>query len=150
MKCRRACAATTSQAFFDVGLPLKTIKALYRTNVRSLIVYGTMLTKNIDTLVELDQNMLQLYYKRLLHSKPDLCPTPLARLSIRIRMPSLVMDIERSSRTWAVQLGRNARSHPVKKVKLHARDAIAAIQGLSLEVPARHYFTRGPFDPGIW
>lgn len=150
VKCRRACAATTSQPFFDVMLPLKTIKSLYRTNVRSIILYGTMQTKNIDTLVDLDHKILQMYYKRLLHSKPYLCPKLLERLCIRIRMPSLMMDIERNSRTWTVKLGRIARSHLVKTVRLQSWDALEAIEILPPEIPVRRYFTRGPFNPDIW
>lgn len=149
-KCRTAWTATTSQSFFDVGLPLKTITTLYRKNVCSIIIYETALLKSIDDLVDLDNRMLQSYLKRIIHAKPNLSQTLLDRLCIRIRMPILLMDIERLTRVWTVKLGRASRTHHTEKVKKHAQDALNAITKLPQEVPARRYFTRGPFEPKRW
>lgn len=137
------------QSIFDVDLPLKTIRTLYRTNVRSDLLYGTALLKDTASLEELDKNLLQRFFRRLLYSKPDLCIEFLGRMCIRIRLPFLAMDIGLHTRMWAVKLGRHSRRHHSNKVKQHARDALVSIEKIHPEVCARRYMTRGPLDPAL-
>lgn len=42
-KCRAACAAITTQTYFDVSLPISTLRTLYQTNVRSILTYSAPL-----------------------------------------------------------------------------------------------------------
>lgn len=86
-KATAACAAITSQKYFDPGLPLGTLRTLYRTNVRRILLYGTPLVTNLDELAEIDMRMLQNYFKRLLFTA--LVPTPklIERLCIILCVP---------------------------------------------------------------
>lgn len=71
LKCRRACTAITSQPFFGPDLPLFTIRALYCTNLRSILLYGSALVTNTNELERIDRLVLQQYFKALLFSKQD-------------------------------------------------------------------------------
>lgn len=42
-RCFAACAAVIRQPFFDANLPNHTLRALYRTNIRSILMYGLMI-----------------------------------------------------------------------------------------------------------
>lgn len=57
-KCRRAYSSIIGHPFFTTALPLKTIGNLYRMNVRSILMYGAMLSTNVHELVELDEKLL--------------------------------------------------------------------------------------------
>lgn len=131
-------------------MPIKTITTMYRTNVRAVLLYGTPLIRSVKELVRLDEKMLQLYFKRLMHTKDDLNSKLLSRICIRFRIPSLIMEIERQTRMWTLKLGRRARLYVTTKVKQHVKDAILAIEQLPSEVPIKKYFTRGPFNPDQW
>lgn len=61
-----ACAAITKQQYFDPGLPNGTLCTLYRANVRSVLLYGTPILKDTSALEELDVQLLQNYFKKLL------------------------------------------------------------------------------------
>lgn len=86
-KCRRAFSATIGQPFFGCALPTKTIGALYRMNVRSILMYGVMLASNVEELIEIDEKCLNHMFKKLLYTTYPLSRTLLHRLCIRLRIP---------------------------------------------------------------
>lgn len=94
--------------------------------------------------------MLQVYFQRLMHSKENLNDKLLNRMCIRIRLPSLSMEIEKKTSRWTLWIGRAARRHPVGKVKRHVEDAIEAIGKLTGEVPLKKFYTRTPFNLNLW
>lgn len=90
-KCRAACSEITSQQFFDAELPISTITALYRTNVRSIMLYGAPFLSSVSELEKLDLKMVHQYIKRIVHEKQDIPQKLIDRICIRIRLPSLTM-----------------------------------------------------------
>lgn len=126
-KCRAACAAVTSQSFFDVRLSVSTIRTMYWTNVRRILLYGTPIVKEREDLERLDEKMLQIYFQRLMNSKENLNEKLLGRMCIRISILSLRMEIERQTRKWTLKLGCAVLRTLLQELKCHAEDAVEAI-----------------------
>lgn len=58
-KSMSASSAVTSQEYFDTGLPTATLRTMYRTNMRSVLLYGTPLITDTSELESLDTKFLQ-------------------------------------------------------------------------------------------
>lgn len=58
-KARVAFSTITSQSFFDPEIPNSTLLMLYRTNVRSVLMYCTPFTINVEEVEKLDTKVLQ-------------------------------------------------------------------------------------------
>lgn len=65
-KATSLCVSITSQPYFDPGLPTATLRTSYRTNVRSVLLYGTLLVKDVNELEKLYVKLLQSHFKKLL------------------------------------------------------------------------------------
>lgn len=129
-KCRVACSVITAQPFFCPSLPINTIRTLYRTNVRGILLYGAALTTSTDELVRIDRKLLQQYFKAILFSKKDIPQKLIYRLCVKVRMPSMEMEIEKKARNWTLNLTKKAQWFHVKKVKLHPQEYLQAIRKL--------------------
>lgn len=114
----------------DVGFPLSTLKTLYRTNVRILLLYGTALLDEVEELEKLDRRLVQKFIKRLLYLKKDITGKLLDRLCIRIRLPSLMMELGKNAKNWKKRLASMEKTHAVQKVRTYAADTLPSINRL--------------------
>lgn len=103
-KCRKACGSTINQAFFDADLLNNALCTLYRTNIRSILMYGLMLTKDIEAMKKLDRGLLSMYFKPIVHYKRNISDRLIDRLCLRIMLPSLAMELETSIKCWLSKL----------------------------------------------
>lgn len=141
-KCISAFMATMNQPFFYADLPISTVLALYRTNIRSIVTYGSMLTKDKVKMEELDCKLLSKYFKPLVQQKQNISDRLIDRLFLRLRIPSLAMDFESIIKGWLKKLRYNMNNGPTKKVIQHSQDTLEANQKLPHEVLLRKHFTR--------
>lgn len=100
-KCVASCEGTINQPFFDADLPNSALRTLYRTNLRSIISYGLMLTTDINAMEKLDRNLLSLYFKHIVQHKRNIVDRLIDRLCLRLRLPSLAIDIESDIKSWS-------------------------------------------------
>lgn len=84
-KFRCSCSAFRGQPFFTKSLPLSTIGTLYRMNVRSILMYGAMLSINMHKLLEIDENLLNQTFKKFLFTAYPLLGKLLYHLCIMQR-----------------------------------------------------------------
>lgn len=136
-KCLQVCQAITSQPFFDAGLPTSTVLALYRANVRSILTYGLALTRDTGEMERLDRKLLNLYFKPLCFLGRELPDKLIDRLCLRMRLPSLKMEIENAARKRTGKLERASMQAVNSKAKTHAKDSLTAIHKLHPSTPLR-------------
>lgn len=149
-KATSACIAITSQTFFDPGLPSATLRTIYQTNLRSILMYGTPLVTDYSALEELDVKMLQEYFKKLLFTARVPPKRLVERLCIRLRIPSFRMEVEKCARRWTNKLGKAAQKHPTADVRNHSKNSLEAIKSLNSEAPMRRFLTCGKFHQSSW
>lgn len=101
--------ATSDHHFFDTDLPGNTLTTLYRTNVRSVLMYGLMITRYIAEMIKLDRVLLKIYLKPLIHHKWALPDKLLDRLCVRLRLPSLEIELGQCMKNWKAKLKSNAK-----------------------------------------
>lgn len=143
-KCIAACAANRNQPFFDADLTCSSLRTLYRTNVRSILSYGIMLTDELEEMEKLDKNMLNNYFKPIIQHKRALSDKLIDRFCLRIRLPSLAIELEASVKGWLTRLRNNINLGANKKSRQHARDTIEAEAKMKPSTVLRkHYSERG-------
>lgn len=108
--CSIAYSETAGHSFFETGLPNDTIRILFRMNIRIILLYGAMLVTNTQDLEEMETALLNQYLKKLLFLNRPLHKKLLHRLFNRLRIPSLSMKLEKSTRSWILKLRRYAHS----------------------------------------
>lgn len=141
-KCFAACQATIRQPFFDTNLPSCTLRALYRKNVRSILMYGLILTTDISEVEKLDRKLINCFIKPLTKHKRALSDRLTDIFCLRIRLPSLAMDLACSIKNWTQRLRRCVNFGLNRKVREHARDTLKSIQKLDEDTMLRKHFTR--------
>lgn len=137
-----ACAATTSQPFFKESIPNSKLRTLYRTNIRSILMYGLELTDDIGEIENLDRKLLSNYLKPIIQRKRKISDRLIDRICLRIRLISLRMELESSSKGWIENLRRTAQLGHNEKVRQKAFDTLNTIQKLKSETQSRKYYTR--------
>lgn len=139
-----AFAATINKPFFNSDLPNSTLRTLYRTNVRSILMYGLMLTGDVTEIEKLDRQMLNTYFKPITKHKKATSEKLIDRFCLRIRLPSLQLDLEPSIKGWISRLRSSTAQGLNKKTRQHAKDTIRAITKMSPNTALRlHYTMRG-------
>lgn len=61
-----ACAVVIRQPFFDANLPNSTLRALYRTNIRNILMYGLMLFADTAKIKILDRRLFNCFFKLII------------------------------------------------------------------------------------
>lgn len=91
-KCVAACGATTNKHVFNADIPNPSPRKLYRTNIRSVIMYGVMLTNNTSALNKLDRKVLSMNSKPIIQYKRKMSERLIYRSCLRIRLSSIDME----------------------------------------------------------
>lgn len=110
---------------------------LYRTYVRTILTYGLSLAKDTKEMEGLDRKLLNLYFKRLCFLGRALPGKLIDRLCLKLRLPSLQMEVDHVARNWTGKIRRAAEPASNRKVRAHARDSLKSIQKLHPNTPLR-------------
>lgn len=91
---------------------------------------------------KLDRKLLNQYLKPLVQNERALSNMLIDRLCLRLRTPSLAMELECSSKIWIEKLRRNSYADPSGKVRQHAKDSLNAITKLHQSTIIRTHYTK--------
>lgn len=139
--CFDAYVAVIRQPFFDAKNPNSTFRALYRTNIRSILMYGLMLTTDINVIERLDRRLINCFFEPILQQKRELSARLADRFCLKIRLPSLKMDLECGVKNWISRLRWSVHNGLNTKVRRHAKDTLYAIQKMDENTILRKQYT---------
>lgn len=107
-------------------------------------MYGLMLTSDTTGIENLYSKLLNMYFKPIIQHKRALGDNLIDRFSLRIRIPSLAIDLETSVKGWISRLINHIFQGLNKKTRQYSKDAMEAISKMKPDMAIRkHYKIRG-------